>query len=107
MLHWGEMGARWGVNRSVAQIHALLYLSPQPLTEVRSVLGPACDARDLRVDLTAGQLTAGGRIWPVAVAADVTEYVVHGLDDVGRTLRAESEITRYEQGHVVPAVAVG
>jgi len=31
VVHWGEMGARWGVNRSVAQIHALLYLSPQPL----------------------------------------------------------------------------
>ena len=27
VLHWGEMGQRWGVNRSVAQIHALLYLS--------------------------------------------------------------------------------
>ena len=32
VLHWGEMGARWGVNRSVAQIHALLYLSPKPLS---------------------------------------------------------------------------
>lgn len=32
VLHWGEMGARWGVNRSVAQIHALLYLSPRALT---------------------------------------------------------------------------
>src|SRR5271157_4183320 len=31
VLHWGEMGTRWGVNRTVAQIHALLYLSPQPL----------------------------------------------------------------------------
>ena len=31
ILHWGEMGTRWGVNRTVAQIHALLYLSPQPL----------------------------------------------------------------------------
>src|SRR6266849_6661053 len=31
ILHWGEMGARWGVNRTVAQLHALLYLSPQPL----------------------------------------------------------------------------
>lgn len=31
ILHWGEMGARWGVNRSVAQVHALLYLSPRPL----------------------------------------------------------------------------
>jgi DNA-binding transcriptional regulator GbsR (MarR family) len=32
ILHWGEMGNRWGVNRTVAQVHALLYLSPQPLT---------------------------------------------------------------------------
>ena len=31
ILHWGEMGTRWGVNRTVAQIHALLYLSPKPL----------------------------------------------------------------------------
>ena len=27
ILHWGEMGTRWGVNRTVAQIHALLYVS--------------------------------------------------------------------------------
>ena len=32
ILHWGEMGTRWGINRTVAQIHALLYLSPAPLT---------------------------------------------------------------------------
>lgn len=31
ILHWGEMGTHWGVNRSVSQIHALLYLSDQPL----------------------------------------------------------------------------
>jgi DNA-binding transcriptional regulator GbsR (MarR family) len=31
ILHWGEMGTRWGINRTVAQIHALLYLSPHPL----------------------------------------------------------------------------
>ena len=32
ILHWGEMGTRWGVNRSVAQIHALLFLLEKPLT---------------------------------------------------------------------------
>jgi DNA-binding transcriptional regulator GbsR (MarR family) len=32
ILHWGEMGSRWGVNRTVAQVHALLYLSAEPLT---------------------------------------------------------------------------
>jgi len=32
ILHWGDMGGQWGVNRSVAQIQALLYLSEAPLT---------------------------------------------------------------------------
>jgi DNA-binding transcriptional regulator GbsR (MarR family) len=31
VLHWGEMGTRWGVNRTVAQIHALLYISGRPM----------------------------------------------------------------------------
>src|SRR5512136_2573263 len=31
ILHWGEMGERWGINRTVAQIHALLYISSEPL----------------------------------------------------------------------------
>ena len=31
VLHWGEMGSRWGINRTVAQIHALLFISEQPL----------------------------------------------------------------------------
>jgi len=43
VLHWGEMGARWGVSRMVAQIHALLYFSPRPLTadEMVEALGVA------------------------------------------------------------------
>src|SRR5258708_31205197 len=31
VLHWGEMGTSWGINRTVAQIHALLYISAKPL----------------------------------------------------------------------------
>ncbi|HEY3663372.1 MAG TPA: MarR family transcriptional regulator [Chthoniobacterales bacterium] len=31
VLHWGEMGTRWGINRTVAQIHALLMISDRPL----------------------------------------------------------------------------
>jgi DNA-binding transcriptional regulator GbsR (MarR family) len=43
VLHWGEMGTRWGINRTVAQIHALLYLSPEPLNaeEITETLGVA------------------------------------------------------------------
>jgi len=31
ILHWGEMGARWGLNRTVAQVHALLFITAKPL----------------------------------------------------------------------------
>jgi DNA-binding transcriptional regulator GbsR (MarR family) len=43
ILHWGDMGSQWGVNRSVSQIHALLYLSERPLTaeEIAAALGLA------------------------------------------------------------------
>lgn len=43
VVHWGEMGARWGINRTVAQIHALLFLSPRPLhaEEIASTLAVA------------------------------------------------------------------
>jgi DNA-binding transcriptional regulator GbsR (MarR family) len=43
ILHWGELGTRWGLNRTVAQIHALLYLSPKPLAadEITTLLGVA------------------------------------------------------------------
>lgn len=43
ILHWGEMGTRWGVNRTVSQIHALLYLLDKPLNaeEITEILGVA------------------------------------------------------------------
>nr|WP_260295680.1 MarR family transcriptional regulator [Sedimenticola hydrogenitrophicus] len=43
ILHWGEMGTRWGVNRTVAQIHALLYLATNPMNaeEITETLGVA------------------------------------------------------------------
>ena len=43
ILHWGEMGTRWGINRTVAQIHALLYISQKPLNaeEITEALGVA------------------------------------------------------------------
>lgn len=43
VLHWGEMGEVWGVNRSVAQIHALLYVAdgPQTAEAIAAALGLA------------------------------------------------------------------
>jgi len=43
ILHWGEMGTSWGINRTVAQVHALLFISPKPLNaeEIVETLGVA------------------------------------------------------------------
>ncbi|HEY4644891.1 MAG TPA: MarR family transcriptional regulator [Steroidobacteraceae bacterium] len=43
VLHWGNMGDRWGVNRSVSQVHALLYVAERPLTaeEIAELLAMA------------------------------------------------------------------
>jgi DNA-binding transcriptional regulator GbsR (MarR family) len=43
ILHWGEMGIRWGINRTVAQIHALLFISPRPVNaeEIAATLNVA------------------------------------------------------------------
>lgn len=43
VLHWGEMGTRWGINRTVAQVHALLYLAERPLNadDITGTLGVA------------------------------------------------------------------
>ena len=43
ILHWGEMGEKWGVNRSVAQVHALLHIAAIPLDaeEIAQTLGLA------------------------------------------------------------------
>ena len=43
ILHWGDMGDQWGVNRSVSQIHGLLYLAEAPMTaeDIADTLGMA------------------------------------------------------------------
>ena len=43
ILKWGDMGDGWGVNRSVSQIHGLLYLAERPMTaeDIADTLGMA------------------------------------------------------------------
>ena len=43
VVHWGEMGSAWGVNRTVAQIHALLFFHGRPIhaEEIAETLGVA------------------------------------------------------------------
>jgi DNA-binding transcriptional regulator GbsR (MarR family) len=72
ILHWGDMGSQWGVNRSVSQIHALLYLSERPLTadEIAASLGLARS----NVSTSIRELMARNLIRRVPVKGDRREH---------------------------------
>jgi DNA-binding transcriptional regulator GbsR (MarR family) len=72
VLHWGDLGSRWGVNRSVSQIHALLYLSDRPLTaeEIADLLGLARS----NVSTSIKELTGWNLIRRVPVMGDRREH---------------------------------
>ena len=74
VLHWGEMGTRWGVNRSVAQIHALLYLSPTALhaEEISETLSIARS----NVSTSIRELQAWGLIHVTHVMGDRRDHFV-------------------------------
>jgi DNA-binding transcriptional regulator GbsR (MarR family) len=78
ILHWGEMGTRWGINRTVAQIHALLYLSTRPLNaeEISETLAVA------RSTVSAGlhELQSWGIVNVVHVLGDRRDHFETPLD---------------------------
>ncbi len=72
ILHWGEMSSRWGINRTVAQIHALLYLSPEPLNaeQIASTLSVARS----NVSTSLRELQAWGIVRVVHLLGDRRDY---------------------------------
>lgn len=88
ILHWGEMGTRWGVNRSVAQIHALLYLSKEPLPAetIAEVLGLARS----NVSTSLKELQSWNLVKNVHVLGDRRDHY-SALKDVQETFNAVVE----------------
>jgi DNA-binding transcriptional regulator GbsR (MarR family) len=84
VLHWGEMGTRWGVNRTVAQIHALLYLSPCALNaeEIAQTLSIARS----NVSTSLRELESWGIVKPVHLLGDRREHY-EALKDVWEMAR--------------------
>ena len=84
IVHWGEMGERWGINRTVAQVHALLYISPEPLNaeQICQTLSVA------RSTVSAGlrELQSWGLISIVHHLGDRTDYF-EALTDVWEMFR--------------------
>ncbi len=101
ILHWGEMGTQWGVNRSVAQIHALLYLSDKPLTAeaISESLGHARS----NVSTAMRELQGYGIVRRVHVEGDRRDHFVAETDLWEMLMRIVAERKRRE---VDPTVAM-
>src|SRR5271170_6137687 len=85
ILHWGEMGARWGINRTVAQVHALLYISPKPLhaEEIMETL----DVARSNVSTSLKELQGWGIVRMVHVMGDRRDHF-ESMKDVWEMFRA-------------------
>ena len=84
VLHWGEMGSRWGVSRTVAQLHALLYLSEKPLPadEIAETLNVARS----NVSTSLKELQGWGLIRMVHVMGDRREHF-EAIQDITQLFR--------------------
>jgi len=84
ILHWGEMGTRWGINRTVAQVHALLHVSSTPLTaeEIATTLSVARS----NVSTSLRELQGWGLVRPVHVLGDRRQHY-ESIKDVWEMFR--------------------
>jgi DNA-binding transcriptional regulator GbsR (MarR family) len=85
VLHWGEMGAKWGISRTVARIHALLYFSPQALAadEITEMLGIARS----HVSNSLKELQSWGVVKNVHIMGDRREHF-ESIKDVWKLFEA-------------------
>ena len=94
ILHWGEMGTHWGVNRSVAQIHALLYLSDRPL-HAEEISESLTLARS-NVSTALKELQGYGIVRRTHVAADRRDHFLAESDLWEMLMRISAERKRRE-----------
>jgi DNA-binding transcriptional regulator GbsR (MarR family) len=84
VLHWGEMGTRWGINRTVAQIHALLHIAATPLT-AEEIAGTLSVARS-NVSTSIRELQGWGLVRPVHVLGERRQHY-ESIKDVWEMFR--------------------
>ena len=84
ILHWGEMGTRWGINRTVAQIHALLFISQKPLN-AEDIVGALKVARS-NVSNSLKELQGWGIVKRVHVMGDARDHF-ESMKDVWEMFR--------------------
>jgi DNA-binding transcriptional regulator GbsR (MarR family) len=84
VLHWGEMGQAWGINRTMAQVHALLFVSPEALDaeEISTLL----DVSRSNVSTSLRELITWGVVRRVHIIGDRRDRF-EALKDVMETFR--------------------
>jgi len=88
ILHWGEMGTRWGINRTVAQVHALLFVSPKPL-HAEEIANTLAVARS-NVSASLRELQAWGIVRVAHVLGDRRDHF-ESVKDVWEIFRIVTE----------------
>ncbi len=78
VLHFGEMGSRWGINRTVGQIYALLYVAPAPLNADQIVEGLGVSRSNVSMGLR--ELQAWGLAVPKHVPDDRRDHFTTPAD---------------------------
>jgi len=96
ILHWGEMGSSWGINRTEAQIYAMLYLSPRPLTA-----DELCEALSLaRSTISTGlrELQSWGVVRLVHVLGDRRDHfeTMHDIWEMFRVILNERKRREFD-----------
>lgn len=91
ILHFGEMGSRWGINRTVGQIYALLFLSDRPLTadEITETLGMSRS----NVSMGLKELDAWNLVRKRHLPGDRRDYL-EAPDDIWQIVRTLAEERR-------------
>lgn len=101
ILHWGEMGTQWGINRGVAQVHALLFIAPSPLNadDITELLHLARSS----VSLALKELQGWGIVRRVHVLGDRRDHF-ESLKDVWEMFRTIADERKRRE--VDPTLAV-
>ncbi|HXF80080.1 MAG TPA: MarR family transcriptional regulator [Usitatibacter sp.] len=84
VLHWGEMASRWGVSRTVSQIHALLYLSERPLAA--DEIAETLEVARSNVSMSLKELQGWGLVRLVHVMGDRRDHF-ESIQDISQLFR--------------------
>lgn len=101
VLHWGEMGTRWGINRTVAQVHALLFISPRPLNAEE--ISETLEVARSNVSSCLRELQSWGIVKAMHLLGDRRDYF-ESMKDVWEMFRVVVEERKRRE--IDPTVAV-